>query len=71
MASNETTEQRLWLWRNGDHFLAYEHLYPVDENGDPLTLGEPIGYALLRPSFGAALFRAGDGEALEIKGGQL
>lgn len=45
--------EKLWLWKNGDHYLAYEHEYPCyEQGGDPLTVGEPIGYALLKPSFG-------------------
>lgn len=43
--------QKLWLWRNGDHFLAFAHEYPCYEpGGDPMTLGEPAGYALFRQS---------------------
>lgn len=60
--TDKTTERRLWLWRDGDRFLAYEHLYPVDENGEPLTLGEPVGYALLRPSFGAVRMISAEGK---------
>jgi hypothetical protein len=46
-----TPEARLWLWRNGDHYLAYEHEYPCySDGGDPLTLGEPVGYAIFKPS---------------------
>lgn len=44
--------EKLWLWNNGDHFLAYRHEYPCYETGgDPLTVGEPIGYAILYPSY--------------------
>lgn len=43
---------KIWVWRNGDHFLAYSHEYPcVSPHGDPCTLGEPAGYAFLLPSF--------------------
>lgn len=41
---------RLWLWRNGDEFVAYSHEIPCDENGDPLTLGEPAATAIFKPS---------------------
>ena len=42
---------KLWLWKNGDHYLAYRHLYPCYEpGGDPMTLGEPVGYAEFRES---------------------
>lgn len=40
-----------WLWRNGDHFLAFRHLYPCySPGGDPMTLGEPVGKAVFRVS---------------------
>jgi len=42
--------QKLWLWKNGDHFLAYEHEYPTIDGGDPLTLGEPAAIAIFRVS---------------------
>ena len=42
--------KKLWLWQNGDHFVAYDNLYPCYPDGDPRTLGEPIGYALLKES---------------------
>lgn len=46
-----TTLAKLWLWKNGDHYWAFDNLYPcVSADGDPLTLGEPVGYALLKPS---------------------
>lgn len=38
---------KLWLWKNGDHFLAFEHEYPCYPDGDPMTLGQPVGYAIL------------------------
>ena len=47
-----TEGQTLWLWQNGDHFLAFEHLYPCySPGGDPMTLGEPFGRAVFRKSF--------------------
>lgn len=40
-----------WLWQNGDHFLAFDNLYPCEHpDGDPLTLGEPVGRAIFRES---------------------
>lgn len=43
--------EKVWLWKNGDHYLAYKHLYPCFEpGGDPMTLGEPVGYAVFRES---------------------
>ena len=46
---------KLWLWKNfvggRPEYWAFEHLYPINmDNGDPQTLGEPCGYALLKPS---------------------
>jgi len=41
----------LWLWKDGEHFLAYRHLYPCySPGGDPMTLGEPFGKAIFRHS---------------------
>lgn len=43
--------KQLWLWRNGDHYLAFEHLYPCySPGGDPMTLGEPAAVAFFRGS---------------------
>lgn len=42
---------KLWLWRNGDHFLAFDNPMPCyPDGGDPLVLGEPVGIAYLTPS---------------------
>lgn len=42
---------QFWLWKNGDHFLAFTHLYPCfTPGGDPMVLGEPVGRALFRRS---------------------
>lgn len=50
-----TDGDTLWLWRNGDHFLAFRHLYPCySPGGDPMTLGEPFGRAEFRSSFDRA-----------------
>ena len=40
--------QTLWLWRNGNHFWAFDNPYPCYENGDPMTLGEPTTTAILK-----------------------
>lgn len=41
----------LWLWKNGQHeYWAFDNAYPRYDNGDPMTLGEPVGYALLKQS---------------------
>jgi hypothetical protein len=43
--------RKLWLWRNGDHFLAFDNPCPCYPGpGDPLTLGEPTAIAILTPS---------------------
>jgi hypothetical protein len=50
-AGEAVAGEKLWLWKNGDHYLAYRHLYPCfTPGGDPMTLGEPVGYALIRES---------------------
>lgn len=42
---------KLWLWKNGDHYWAFQHLYPCHmDGGDPQTLGEPVAYAIFKPS---------------------
>lgn len=47
--------KQLWLWRNGDHYLAFEHLYPCySPGGDPMTLGEPAAVAFFRESYDRA-----------------
>ena len=49
---SEERPVKLWLWRNGDHYLAYDNpmpCYPPD-GGDPLVLGEPAAIAILMPS---------------------
>ncbi|MBP6564348.1 MAG: Lar family restriction alleviation protein [Burkholderiales bacterium] len=46
---------KLWLWRNGDHYLAFRHLYPCySPGGDPMTLGEPAAWAEFRESHNRA-----------------
>ena len=48
-------KQMLWLWKNGDHYLAFDNLYPCfTQGGDPMTLGEPAAKAIFRTSFAAA-----------------
>lgn len=52
---------QFWLWKNGDHFLAFTHLYPCfTPGGDPMVLGEPVGRAVFRRSFD----RSGRGNAI-------
>lgn len=38
-------DEELWLWRDGDRYLAFAHEYPSYPCGDPMTLGEPVGRA--------------------------
>lgn len=46
---------KLWLWRNHvdgrPEYWAFDNPFPIHlDNGDPQTLGEPCGYALVKPS---------------------
>jgi hypothetical protein len=42
---------KLWLWKNGDHYLAYDNPMPCyPDGGDPLVLGKPAAIAFLMPS---------------------
>jgi len=56
-ASNATSQgmadgTKLWLWKNGDHYLAFGSAYPCFEpGGDPMTLGEPAAVAVFKASF--------------------
>lgn len=47
--------KKLWLWRNStpEHpheWWAFDNPFPVHPNGDPMTLGEPWGYILVKDS---------------------
>ena len=55
--------RKVWLWREGDQFVVYEHEHPcVPGGGDPLTLGEPVATGMLMPSSAARQDRdRGDG----------
>jgi hypothetical protein len=44
------SDKKLWLWKNGDHFWAFDNEFPCYPDGDPMTLGEPVGYAILKES---------------------
>jgi hypothetical protein len=46
---------RLWLWKNfvegRPEYWAFDNPFPcMSVGGDPLTLGEPCGWALIKPS---------------------
>lgn len=46
---------KLWLWKNGDHYLAFTHEYPCFEpGGDPMTLGNPAATAVFKTSYDRA-----------------
>jgi hypothetical protein len=48
-------DTKLWLWKNGDHFLAFTHEYPCfAPGGDPMTLGNPAAIAKFRGSYDRA-----------------
>ena len=46
--------RKLWLWRNfvdgRPEYWAFDNPYPCFQNGDPMTLGEPCGYAIVKDS---------------------
>ena len=42
--------KKLWLFKSGDSYMACENLYPVDENGERLTLAAPAAIAIYRKS---------------------
>lgn len=46
---------KLWLWKNfvdgKPEYCAFDNPYPIHlDNGDPQTLGQPCGYAIVKPS---------------------
>lgn len=45
---------KLWLWKNfvdgKPEYWAFDNPFPCDANGDPMTLGEPCGYAIVKQS---------------------
>ena len=41
-AAPDTLPSKLWLWKNGDHYWAFDNEYPCYPGGDPRTLGEPV-----------------------------
>ena len=47
-------EQKLWLWKNfvdgRPEYWAFDNPYPTYLGGDPMTLGEPCGYAIVKES---------------------
>ena len=55
-------EKKLWLWRNGPHeFWAFDNPYPCyTPDGDPMTLGEPVGYAIFKESYNGRPDRSDD-----------
>ncbi len=47
--------KKLWLWKNSTpahpyEFWAFDNPYPCHPNGDPMVMGEPVGYALFKES---------------------
>lgn len=47
--------RKLWLWKNfvdgAPEYWAFDNPYPIFlDSSDPQVLGEPCGYALLKPS---------------------
>lgn len=55
MTDNAASEvERLWLWHNfvggKPEYWAFDNPFPCYANGDPMTLGEPCGWALFKRS---------------------
>ena len=52
MTDNSTT--KLWLWKNfvdgRPEYWAFDNPFPCHPDGDPITLGEPCGYAIVKAS---------------------
>ena len=52
--ASETKDKRLWLWKNFvdglPEYWAFDNPYPTHGGGDPMTLGEPCGYAIFKDS---------------------
>lgn len=61
----------LWLWRNfvngRPEYWAFDNSHPCAENGDPLVLGEPCGYAVFKPSVNGGLDISQEQVVKEIK----
>lgn len=45
---------KLWLWKNfvdgKPEYWAFDNPYPCRQNGDPMVLGSPCGYAIFKDS---------------------
>ncbi len=45
---------KFWLWKNfvngRPEYWAFTNPYPCHSNGDPMVLGQPCGYAILKDS---------------------
>jgi hypothetical protein len=54
MRSAPQEPERLWLWKNfvdgKPEYWAFDNPFPTIDGGDPLTLGQPSGWAILKPS---------------------
>lgn len=53
--SSEKQGRKVWLWKNfvdgRPEYWAFDNPYPCHPGGgDPLTLGEPCGYAIIKES---------------------
>ena len=62
------SECKLWLWKNfvdgKPEYWAFDNPYPCHPSGDPITLGEPCGYAIFMESKNARPDRT-EAEVLE------
>jgi len=47
-------DNKLWLWKNfvdgRPEYWAFDNPFPCHPSGDPMTLGEPCGYAIFKAS---------------------
>ena len=48
------TVKKVWLWKNfvdgRPEYWAFDNPYPCYPNGDPMVIGEPCGYAIVKDS---------------------
>lgn len=64
-------EKKLWLWKNfvngNPEYWVFDNPYPCYPNGDPMTLGEPCGYAIEKQSTNGGRDRSDEDVIYRIK----